>query len=73
MKPHRYVRWPVLTLEQMANEPAPFPRKSAGAPIETSWIDWRLRLTRNLARRSEGRWEPLTRVHRSPDPDADMS
>lgn len=53
------------TPEQMARQPAPFPVKTAAHPIESGFPDWRARLTRNLARRSDGRWEPLTWVHAS--------
>ena len=28
--------------------------------LEAAYPDWRRRLTRNLARRSDGRWDPLT-------------
>ena len=55
-------RAPVATPEQVAREPAPFPTKTPAEPTETFFPDWRQRLTRNLSRRSESRWEPLTRV-----------
>lgn len=29
-------------------------------PREATYLDWRERLSRNLSRRSVGRWEPLT-------------
>ena len=48
---------------QMAAQPAPFAVKTAAEPVESGFPDWRARLTRNLARRSDGRWEPLTWVH----------
>jgi len=32
-------------------------------PCESGFPDWRDRLARNLSRRSDGRWEPLTFVH----------
>lgn len=58
-------RWvahdPLATPEAVSHEPSPFP----GATIDAREVmreDWRQRLTRNLARRSDGRWEPLSRV-----------
>ena len=50
------------THEQLAVQPAPFPSKTTAAPEEVGYDDWRKRLSRNLARRSGGRWEPLTYV-----------
>lgn len=58
-----YVRAPLATPEETANEPAPFPATTPERPFETGFADWRQRLTRNLSRRSVGRWEPLTRTH----------
>ena len=58
----RGARSPLATQEAIALEPAPFPRPVDAESEETSFADWRLRLTRNLSRRSDGRWEPLTRV-----------
>ena len=58
-----YVRAPLATPEETANEPAPFPRTTREEPLETAFADWRQRLTRNLSRRSDSRWEPLTRTH----------
>ena len=58
-------REPLATQQAIALEPAPFPRTTDAKPDETGFIDWRVRLTRNLARRSDGRWDPLTRVHRA--------
>jgi hypothetical protein len=51
------------TTEQIAREPAAFPHTTPDLPQESAFPDWRLRLARNLSRRSDGRWEPLTRVH----------
>jgi hypothetical protein len=51
------------TTAQLALEPAAFPLTSTEMPQESAFPDWRQRLTRNLSRRSDGRWEPLTRVH----------
>lgn len=61
--PYRFVRSALASQEAIGNEPHPFPTISAAAPYETSFNDWRERLTRNLTRRSDGRWEPLTRTH----------
>jgi len=49
------------TKAQLARQPRPFPVATTAA-VESGFTDWRDRLTRNLARRSDGRWEPLTRV-----------
>lgn len=57
------LRSPIATPQEVAAEPAPFPAATREAPVETSFADWRERLTRNLSRRSTGRWEPLTWVH----------
>ena len=57
------LRSPIATPEEVAAEPAPFAAKTPEAPGETFFADWRERLTRNLSRRSTGRWEPLTWVH----------
>jgi hypothetical protein len=47
---------------ELANEPEPFPTRSAEKTVELGYDDWRARLTRNLARRTDGRWDPLTHV-----------
>jgi hypothetical protein len=62
------MRSPIATPEEVAAEPAPFPSKTAAAPIEAFFSDWRRRLTRNLSRRSTSRWEPLTWVHANGSP-----
>ncbi|HEY6826276.1 MAG TPA: hypothetical protein VI259_05435 [Gemmatimonadaceae bacterium] len=51
---------PLANPAEVANEPNPFPRASAEKPIEVWYDDWHARLARNLASRSDGRWEPLT-------------
>jgi hypothetical protein len=56
------VRAPLATPAQLADEPAAFPSTSDATPRETGFPDWRSRLTRNLSRRGDGRWEPLTHV-----------
>ena len=53
----------LATPAAVAAEPAPFPHTTAAEPFETCYEDWRERLRRNLSRRSDGRWEPLTRIH----------
>lgn len=57
------MRWPLATPEEVSHEPAPFPSTTPALPTETSFPDWRRRLVRNLSRRSESRWDPLTYVH----------
>jgi hypothetical protein len=62
---HRpFVRTPLATAAEIMDEPAAFPTTHPAAPLETCFLDWRRRLSRNLSRRSDGRWEPLTYVHR---------
>jgi hypothetical protein len=56
---------PLATQEAIAREPAPFSKVTDAEPEETAFADWRIRLARNLARRNDGRWDPLTRVHRA--------
>jgi hypothetical protein len=56
---------PLATPEALAKEPAPFPKTTSEAPFESVFADWRERLTGNLSRRSDGRWDPLTRTHGS--------
>jgi hypothetical protein len=62
---NRGSRAPLATQEAIALEPAPFPQVTEAEPEETGVVDWRVRLTHNLARRSDGRWDPLTSVHRA--------
>ena len=59
---NRGSRSPLATPEAIALEPTPYPRATGAESEETGFADWRVRLTRNLSRRSDGRWEPLTRV-----------
>ena len=59
----RLSRSPRATPEEVAKEPEPFPSSSVTDCEESWYADWRMRLTRNLARRSDGRWEPLTWFH----------
>lgn len=58
-----FIRGPLATPAELAREPAAYPVPTAAAPVESFHDDWRARLNRNLSRRSDGRWEPLTRVH----------
>jgi hypothetical protein len=61
---HRpFTRVPLATSAEVAGEPPPFPSMTTALPCETAFVDWRERLTRNLTRRSDGRWDPLTFVH----------
>jgi hypothetical protein len=62
------VRSPLATPEELANEPAAFPHVTPAMPVETAFADWRERLSRNLARRSDGRWEPLTYIEGRAEP-----
>lgn len=57
------IRSPLASPAEVAREAAPFPTKDADANDESFFPDWRRRLSRNFARRSEGRWEPLTWTH----------
>ena len=50
----------LATHAQVAAEKPPFPLRSEGDTEEVFYTDWQLRLARNLARRSDGRWEPLS-------------
>ena len=71
---HPNAHGPLETPEAIANEPAPFPSRTGQAVDETGFPDWRHRLTGNLARRSDGRWDPLTWTHpgkRPPESAAD--
>lgn len=61
--PRSGLHGPLATPEATANEPAPFPKTTNEQPNETAFADWRDRLTANLSRRSDGRWEPLTWTH----------
>lgn len=62
--PRSTVHGPLATPEAIAGEPVPFPSVTSDAPLESGFMDWRQRLTGNLSRRSDGRWAPLTRIHR---------
>ena len=64
-RPFSSVHDPLATPAAIANEPDPFPKATAEKSIEVWHDDWRRRLTRNLSRRSDGRWDPLTHVEGS--------
>lgn len=55
----------LATQAAVALEPAPFPHTTTEEREETGFADWRVRLRHNLARRSDGRWDPLTHVDRA--------
>jgi len=57
------MRSPVATPQEVANEPTAFPATTVELPSESLFPDWRRRLMRNLSRRSDSRWEPLTWIH----------
>jgi hypothetical protein len=50
----------LATPAEVAAEPRPFPQRSKDDSEEVFYDDWRLRLERNLSRRSDGRWDPLS-------------
>jgi hypothetical protein len=56
----RLMTSPWQTAAERALEPAPYPHSGAAGETERAFRDWRRRLTSNLARRSDSRWEPLT-------------
>jgi hypothetical protein len=60
-----FVRVPLATPLEIAAQDAAYPATHAGQPDESLFPDWRDRLARNLARRSDGRWDPLSYVHDS--------
>lgn len=61
--PRYQLHGPLATPDAIAHEPAPFPKTTTEAPLESVFADWEKRLTGNLSRRSDGRWEPLTWTH----------
>lgn len=61
---HRsFVRGPLATPLEIASQDSAYPSTDAARPDESLFSDWRQRLARNLSRRSDGRWDPLTYVH----------
>lgn len=61
--PRSRVRDPLATPEAIGAEPPPFPKPTSEEPLESAFGDWQRRLTSNLSRRSDGRWDPLTWIH----------
>jgi hypothetical protein len=61
-RPFSSFRDPLASTTAIANEPDPYPKTTADKPVQVWHDDWRRRLTRNLSRRSDGRWDPLTHV-----------
>src|SRR5690349_11630602 len=51
------IRSPLASPAEIAEEAAPFPTNHGDATHESFFPDWRRRLRRNLARRSDGRWD----------------
>lgn len=66
-----FIRNPLATPSEIASEDPPFPVTDEARPNESGFADWRERLTRNLSRRSDGRWDPLGYVHGAPRTPAD--
>ena len=61
---HRsFIRAPLATPLEVAGQDPAYPSTDAARPEESLFPDWRKRLARNLSRRSDGRWDPLTYVH----------
>ena len=66
------LRLATATPQEVSAEPAAFPVPTAELSVETFFPDWRRRLARNLSRRSDSRWEPLTWVHAAVKPTGPM-
>ena len=61
---HRpFVRAPFATPTKLADELLPFHSTTNALPCETTYPDWRERLTGACLQRGDGRREPLTFVH----------
>ncbi|HTJ21808.1 MAG TPA: hypothetical protein VL383_05405 [Gemmatimonadaceae bacterium] len=60
------MRRPLATPTEIAHQDPAYPSRDVARPSESFYADWRERLARNLSRRSDGRWEPLTYVHGAP-------
>ena len=61
--PRSRIHEALATPEALGTEPAPFPKTTSERPLESAFADWQRRLTGNLSRRSDGRWDPLTWIH----------
>lgn len=59
----RFRRGPLATPLEIASQDPAYPATDEVRPSESLFSDWRKRLARNLSRRSDGRWDPLTYVH----------
>lgn len=58
-----FIRAPLATPLEVSRHGTAYPSTDAALPEESLFPDWRERLARNLSRRSDGRWDPLTYVH----------
>lgn len=58
-----FIRAPLATPLEIAGQDPAYPATDPAHPDESLFADWRQRLARNLSRRSDGRWDPLTYVH----------
>jgi hypothetical protein len=58
-----FMRGPLATPSEIARQEPAYPCRDAESPDESLFVDWRERLARNLSRRSDGRWDPLTYTH----------
>lgn len=65
------IRGPLATPSEVAKQDPAYPATGAQWPNESLFADWRERLARNLSRRSDGRWDPLTYVHDAQRPPVD--
>ena len=61
-----FIRGPLATPLEIAAQARAYPSTTPAHPHESLHADWRRRLARNLSRRSDGRWDPLTYVHDAP-------
>lgn len=61
-----FIRSPLATPLEVARQSPAYPSTDAARSEESLFSDWRQRLARNLSRRSDGRWDPLTYVHEAP-------
>jgi hypothetical protein len=57
------MRRPLATPSEIARQDPAYPSRDVARPNESLYADWRERLVRNLSRRSDGPWDPLTYVH----------
>jgi len=57
------MRRPLAAPSEIARQDPAYPARDTERPTESLFADWRKRLARNLSRRSDGPWQPLTYVH----------